>query len=105
MGRGKVERVFETIQQQFMVEVTGDERQPARHPVTDLEQLNELLRSWLRTVYHARPHSETGEAPAARLAAAGPPAVADPALLREAFSWSGIRQVRKTGTVSVEGIL
>ena len=103
MGRGKVERVFETIQQQFMVEVTGDERQPARHPVTDLEQLNELLRSWLRTVYHARPHSETGEAPAARLAAAGPPAVPDPALLREAFSWSVIRQVRKTGTVSVEG--
>jgi putative transposase len=28
MGRGKVERVIETIQQQFMVEVTGDERHP-----------------------------------------------------------------------------
>ena len=26
-----------------------------------------------------------------------------PALLKEAFSWSVIRQVRKTGTVSVEG--
>ena len=26
MGRGKIERVFETIQQQFLVEVTGDER-------------------------------------------------------------------------------
>ena len=24
-GRGKIERAFETIQQQFLVEVTGDE--------------------------------------------------------------------------------
>ena len=30
MGRGKVERVIETIQQQFMVEVTGDDPHPAR---------------------------------------------------------------------------
>ena len=29
MGRGKVERAFETVQQQFLVEVTGDEA--ARH--------------------------------------------------------------------------
>src|SRR5439155_473666 len=51
---------------------------------------------------HARPHSETGEAPQARLAA-GQPRLPDPALLKEAFSWSVIRQVRKTATVSVEG--
>ena len=25
MGRGKIERAFETIQQQFLVEVTGDD--------------------------------------------------------------------------------
>jgi putative transposase len=37
------ERVIETIQQQFMVEVTGDERLPARHPVSSLEELNRLL--------------------------------------------------------------
>jgi putative transposase len=103
MGRGKVERVFETIQQQFLAEVTGDEQHPARHPASDLEELNALLGAWLRTVYHARPHSETGQAPQARLAAAGPPALPDPALLKEAFSWSVIRQVRKTGTVAVEG--
>ena len=35
--------------------------------------------------------------------AAGPPSLPDPALLKEAFSWSVIRQVRKTGTVAVEG--
>jgi putative transposase len=103
MGRGKIERVFETIQQQFLAEVTGDEQHPARHPVTDLDELNGLLGAWLRTVYHARVHGETGQAPQARLAAAGPPAPPDPALLKEAFSWSVIRQVRKTATVAVEG--
>src|SRR5207244_2429076 len=76
---------------------------PARHPAASLEELNGLLAAWLRTVYHARPHSETGQAPAARLAAGGEPALPDPALLKEAFSWSVIRQVRKTATVSVEG--
>jgi putative transposase len=103
MGRGKIERVFGVIQQQFLVEVAGDDARPARHRVTSLEELNGLLAAWLRTVYHARPHSETGQAPAAVLAAAGEPARPDPALLREAFSWSVIRQVRKTATVSVEG--
>jgi putative transposase len=103
MGRGKVERVFETIQQQFLAEVTGDEQHPARHPVTDLDELNSLLGAWLRTVYHARVHGETGQAPQARLAAAGPPSLPDPALLKEAFSWSVIRLVRKTATVAVEG--
>jgi putative transposase len=33
----------------------------------------------------------------------GQPRLPDPALLKEAFSWSVIRQVRKTATVSVEG--
>jgi putative transposase len=105
MGRGKIERVFGVIQQQFLAEIAGDPDggSPARHRVASLEELNGLLAAWLRTVYHARPHSETGQAPAARLAAAGQPALPDPALLREAFSWSVIRQVRKTGTVSVEG--
>jgi len=103
MGRGKIERAFETIQQQFPAEVTGDEQHPARHPVKDLEELDGLLGAWLRGVYHARIHSETGQAPQARHAAAGPPSLPDPALLKEAFSWSVIRQVRKTGTVAVEG--
>jgi len=102
-GRGKIERAFETIQQQFLVEVTGDGQHPARHPVASLEELNDLLDRWVRTVYHARVHSETGQAPQARYAAAGPPARPEPALLKEAFSWSVIRLVRKTATVALEG--
>ena len=71
--------MFGTIQQQFLVEITGDERHPARHPVSSLEELNGLLDAWVRTVYHARVHSETGETPQARYQAAGPASVPDPA--------------------------
>lgn len=102
-GRGKIERVIETIQQQFMVEVTGDEARPARHQVTSLEELNDVLARWVRTVYHARVHTETGETPQARHDAAGPADLPEPVLLREAFRWSAVRLVRKTATVSLEG--
>jgi putative transposase len=102
MGRGKIERAFETIQQQFMVEVTGGD-DPARHPVAGLEELNDLLDHWVREVYHQRIHSETGQAPQARYEAGGPAASPDPALLHEAFSWSAVRLVRKTATVALEG--
>ena len=102
MGRGKVERVIETIQQQFMVEVAGDERHPARHPVSSLEELNRLLEAWVRTVYHARAHSGTGETPRARWDAAGPQFLPDPGRLRHAFAWSEVRLVRKTATVELE---
>jgi putative transposase len=103
MGRGKVERVIETIQQQFMVEITGDEDRPARRKVQSLEELNRLLEAWVRTVYHGRVHSETGEAPRARWDAAGPQFIPPAGRLRYAFAWSGIRQVRKTATVELEG--
>jgi putative transposase len=102
-GRGKIEKIFQTIQQQFLVEVAGDKDDPARHPVADLAELNDLLDHWLREVYHQRVHTETGQAPQARYAAAGPAALPDAALLREAFSWSAVRLVRKTATVALEG--
>ena len=103
MGRGKAERVIETIQQQFMVEVTGDDPHPARRQVSSLEELNRLLEAWVRTVYHARVHSETGEAPRARWDAAGPQPLPDQGRLRYAFAWSEVRLVRKTATVALEG--
>jgi putative transposase len=102
-GRGKIEKVFQTIQQQFMVEVTADKADPARHPVTGLDELSELLGHWVREVYHQRVHSETGQAPRDRYQAAGQPALPDAALLREAFAWSAVRLVRKTATVDLEG--
>jgi putative transposase len=103
MGRGKVERAFETIQQQFLVEVDAGGGDPARHRAAGLEELNDLLEHWVRGVYHQRAHTETGQSPQARYAAAGPAVLPDPAALRAAFSWSAVRLVRKTATVELEG--
>lgn len=48
-------------------------------------------------------HSETGQAPLARLDAADPPRLPTPAELHEAFLWSQTRTVTKTATVSLHG--
>jgi putative transposase len=103
MGRGKVERAFETVQQQFLVEVDAGGGDPARHAVVSLDELNDLLEHWVRGVYHQRTHTETGQSPQARYEAAGPAALPDAAALRAAFSWSAVRLVRKTSTVELEG--
>jgi len=102
-GRGKIEKVFQTIQQQFLVEITGDKADPARHLAADLAELNDLLDHWVREVYHQRDHSQTGQPPAARYQAAGPATPPGAAVLAEAFAWSAVRLVRKTATVELEG--
>lgn len=98
-GRGKIERFFRTVRGQFLAEFT--EERTARVP--DLAELNRLFAAWTETVYHAREHSETGQAPLARWEAGGPfplPAAAD---LADAFRWSEWRTVTKTATVSMHG--
>ncbi len=95
-GRGKIERFFETVRAQFLVEVQA-------RPPTDLAELNRLFSAWVETVYHRRAHSETGEAPIERLLAGGAPVLPSPAALHEAFLWSEARTVTKTATVSLHG--
>jgi putative transposase len=101
-GRGKIERFFETVRGQFLVEVTGT-GEPGRHHVEDLATLNQLFTAWVETVYHRHTHSETGQTPYERWTASGPFPLPDPAALREAFLWSEYRQVTKTATVSLHG--
>ena len=95
-GRGKIERFFETVRGQFLVEVEA-------HPPPDLAELNRRFTAWVETVYHRRVHTETGETPIARLLASGPPALPTPEQLHEAFLWSEIRTVGKVATVSLHG--
>jgi putative transposase len=103
-GRGKIERAFRTVREQFLVEITGDPGgEGGRHRVGDLLELNALFTAWVETVYHRRPHSETGTAPLARWAAGGPFALPSPAALAEAFLWEERRRVTKTATVSLHG--
>ncbi len=99
-GRGKIERFFRTVREQFLLELTAP---GAAARVTDLAMLNELFTAWVETIYHQRVHSETGQPPLARFLAGGPPATPSPAQLREAFRWSEHRAVTKTGTVSLHG--
>ena len=93
-GRGKIERVFETVRIQFLVEIEA-------RPPADVAELNRLFSAWVETVYHRRVHTETGEAPIDHLLAGDPPVLPTPGALHEAFLWSETRTVTKTATVSL----
>ncbi len=99
-GRGKIERVFRTVRDQFLVELAVP---GALAALKDIGELNTLFTAWVETVYHQRVHSETQQAPLERFLAAGPPALPAPELLREAFLWSHHRKVTKTATISLFG--
>ena len=90
--KGKIERFFRTVRDQFLVEVDDG---------IELTELNRLFSAWLEVVYHHRTHSQTGQTPLARFESAGTPPLPTPALLREAFLWSVERTVTKTATVSL----
>ncbi len=93
-GRGKIERVFATVRQEFLVEVE-------HRGVADLAELNSLFAAWVERIYHRRVHSETRQAPLERFLAAGVPTLPTPADLHAAFLWCEWRTVTKTGTVSL----
>ena len=103
-GRGKIERYFRTVREQFLVEISGNPGgDPSRHPVADLGELNALFTAWVETVYHRQIHSETGQAPLARWSAAGPFPIPSTDALAEAFLWEEHRTVTKTALVSLQG--
>ena len=95
-GRGKIERFFRTVRDQFLVETSGRE-------ICDLVEMNRLFAGWVETAYHRRVHSETKQTPLDRFIAGGPFPIPTPAQLHEAFLWSEHRTVTKTATVSLHG--
>jgi putative transposase len=103
-GRGKIERFFRTVRDQFLIEIAA-ELDGAGSSVGSLAELNALFTAWVEQVYHQRVHSETDMAPLARFLAAGPPAPTPAGLLGEAFRWAEWRTVTKTATVSLHGNL
>ncbi len=100
-GKGKIERFFRTVRDQFLVEITGE----AAAAISGLAELNRLLAAWVETVYHITPHSETGKPPLHRWQQGlpAPLPLPSPAQLREAFLWAEHRTVTKTATVSLHG--
>jgi putative transposase len=102
-GRGKIERFFRTVRDQFLVEITGEPGDQGRHQVADLLELNRLFTAWVETAYHRTVHSETGQPPLARWQTGAPFVLPAPAALAEAFLWEERRMVTKTATVSLHG--
>jgi putative transposase len=99
-GRGKIERFFRRVRDQFLVELSTPDSDVL---VPDLLSLNRLFTAWTETEYHRTTHSETGQTPLERWSAGDPPALPTPAVLREAFLWETTRTVTKTATVSLHG--
>jgi transposase InsO family protein len=111
-GRGKIERFFRTVRDQFLVEVTDTTAaELAEQQLTQtaaLLNLNAQFTAWCESVYHHRVHSETGQAPITRWnegwdALGRGPAMASAQALTEAFLWAAQRTVTKTATVSLHG--
>jgi putative transposase len=111
-GRGKIERFFRTVRDQFLVEITDSSAADltARQltAAAGLLELNALFTAWVESVYHHQVHSETGQTPLARWhdgwqRAGHGPSMATADALTEAFLWSQLRTVTKTATVSLHG--
>ena len=69
-GRGKIERWFRGVRDQFLVEVADSTAEGLAErgltPAGALLELNALFTAWVESVYHHRVHSETGQTPLAR---------------------------------------
>ena len=111
-GRGKIERWFRRVNDQFLVEVqdtTAEDVHDARMtPAAALLELNGLFTAWVEASYHHHVHSETRQTPLQRWTegwdrAGKAPAMPTPQDLTEAFLWSEQRVVTRTATVSLHG--
>jgi len=95
-GRGKQERLNRFIREAFLAE--------ALHVgIESFEALNDRFTAWAERDCNARLHAETGASPISRFLGGGPPRLADPELLHEAFRWSVLRVVTRTAQVSLAG--
>jgi transposase InsO family protein len=111
-GRGKIERFFRTVRDQFLVELADTSAAELTDkqltPAAGLLELNALFTAWVEAVYHHQVHSETGQTPLARWndgwdRTGHGPIMASADALTEAFLWSQLRTVTKTATVSLHG--
>ncbi len=109
-GRGKIERWFRGVREQFLVEVadtTADQlAERGLSQAGALLELNAVFTAWVESVYHHREHSETSQTPLARWdagwqAAGHGPVMASADALTQAFLWSEWRTVTKTATVQM----
>jgi hypothetical protein len=98
-GKGKIERFFRTVREDFLVE-------PEIQKVQTLPELNKLLWGWLEVAYHQRVHSATQETPLARwqLHLGNHLRTVTENDLIELFLWQVQRKVSNIGLVQVEAL-
>jgi putative transposase len=101
-SKGKCERIFYTIQQDFEAAL----RLPGQTVFT-LEDLNARFSSWLQTVYHTRVHSTTHCTPLERYQQGAHLVRAlDPQLNLEVLFYAEVRRrVRRDGTIRLDNQL
>jgi transposase InsO family protein len=101
-SKGKIERFFHTVQQDFEATL----RLPGQSPAT-LEELNARLADWIQSVYHVRRHEGIGMSPQERFARGSAQVrPLDPHLdLERLFYAELLRLVRKDGTVRLNNDL
>jgi len=101
-SKGKIERFFHTVQQDFEASL----RLPGR-AAASLEELNGRLADWLQAVYHVRHHEGIDMSPQERFARGSAQVrPLDPHLdLERLFYAQAFRVVRKDGTVRINNSL
>jgi len=93
-GRGKVERWFRTVREQFLSRWRGK----------SLEELNQAISHWLQE-YHQKPHAVTGQPPLKRFSAHLECLRPAPPQLEDFFRKRAVRKVEKDRTVALHGRL
>ena len=101
-SKGKVERMFLTLQKDFESALGLSTPEP-----TTIEELNAQLALWLHGTYHCQVHSSTAQTPADRFSAhaAHTRALECPEGLEELFYMRLARRVRKDATVRLDNQL
>ena len=100
-SRGKIERFFLTVQNQFLAQLVFQ-------PAADLAALNRQFWQWVETGYHQRPHSALqDQSPAERFAKPGLNlrTLSADADLPQLFLMREQRRVRKDGTICLGATL
>lgn len=97
-GKGKIERYFRSVREQFLVELEHDR-------VEHLHQLNSKYWAWQEQAYHLQIHSATNEPPLVRWRqnVAGFLKSIDEKQLQDIFLWREIRKADKLAQVSLQG--
>lgn len=100
-GRGKIERIFRTIQEELYPEIYAAQKAGR---MQTLQEVNEALWAWLDCVYHNRVHREIKQPPLQAYREGLTLIVsADPVKVARAFLWRFKRKVSANGFLSLKG--